>query len=105
MSVLKFPIIVLCGSTKYYELFDKTSLEYTLNGWIVLSIGSHRVSDKNLEISKEQFEMLGELHRRKIDMADLVYIINKDGYMGQGTRDEIEYAKSQNKKIEYLEPI
>ena len=105
MSASKFPIIVLCGSTRYYELFDQTSLEYTLNGWIVLSIGSHRISDKNLEISKEQFEMLGELHKRKIDMADLVYVINKDGYMGQGTRDEIEYAKSQNKKIEYLEPF
>jgi hypothetical protein len=49
--------------------------------------------------------MLEELHRRKIDMADLVYIINENGYMGQGTRDEIEYAKSQNKKIEYLKPI
>ena len=69
-SVHNFPIIVLCGSTRYYEQFDRISLEYTLNGWIVLSNGSHRTSDKNLEISKEQFEMLEEFHRRKIVMVD-----------------------------------
>ena len=38
-------------------------------------------------------------------MSDEVFVINKDGYIGESTRNEIEYAKKQGKKISYLEPI
>jgi hypothetical protein len=48
--------------------------------------------------------MLDELHKRKIDLADEVFIINKGGYIGESTRSEIEYAKAHNKVITYLEP-
>lgn len=96
-------IVVLCGSTTFIDLFDKMSLEYTLKGWIVLSIGSHKFCDKNLKEVADKKEMLGELHFRKIDKADLVYVINKDGYIGDSTRSEIEYAIEHDKNIEYME--
>ncbi len=50
-------------------------------------------------------EMLDDMHKRKIDMADSIYVINVGGYIGDSTRSEIEYAKEQNKVIEYLEPV
>jgi hypothetical protein len=48
--------------------------------------------------------MLDDMHKRKIDMADSIFVINVGGYIGDSTRSEIEYAKAHGKTIEYLEP-
>lgn len=50
-------------------------------------------------------EMLDDMHKRKIDMADSIYVINVGGYIGESTRSEIEYTRLHGKGIEYLEPI
>ena len=47
--------------------------------------------------------MLDDMHKRKIDMADEIFVINKGGYIGESTRSEIEYAKSIGKPVRYLE--
>lgn len=47
--------------------------------------------------------MLDDMHRRKIDMADEIYVINVDGYIGSSTRSEIEYAIITGKPVRYLE--
>ena len=49
------------------------------------------------------FGMLDDMHRRKIDMADYIYVINVGGYIGESTRAEIEYAKMYDKEVKYLE--
>lgn len=49
-------------------------------------------------------DILDQLHFRKIDLCDEVYVINKDGYIGESTTNEINYAKKLNKPIYYLEP-
>ena len=48
-------------------------------------------------------EMLDDMHLRKIDLADEIYVINVDGYIGESTRREIAYAEKSGKKINYLE--
>ena len=48
-------------------------------------------------------EMLDDMHKRKIDLADEIFVINVGGYIGESTKSEIEYAKSMGKKINYLE--
>ena len=45
------------------------------------------------------------MHKRKIDMADEIFVINVDGYIGESTKSEIEYAKAVGKNISYLENI
>lgn len=100
----EFPkIICLCGSTRFYHLFDEMNYKFTLEGKIVLNIGCNTKSDKGLMITEKQKEMLDELHKRKIELSDEVFIINKDGYIGESTRSEIDYAKSLNIPIIYLE--
>ena len=47
--------------------------------------------------------MLDDMHKRKIDMADEIYVINVGGYVGESTRSEIEYAKANGKTVGYLE--
>ena len=47
--------------------------------------------------------MLDDMHKRKIDMADEIFVINVGGYIGSSTRSEIEYAQATGKKVNYLE--
>lgn len=48
-------------------------------------------------------KMLDKMHKRKIDMADAIYVINVGGYIGESTRSEIEYAIRNGKEVRYLE--
>lgn len=102
-------IVCLCGSTKFIDEYDNQMLRFTLDGKIVLTIGTHRNSDENLarkyaDNFENKKEMLDELHKRKIDLADRVFVINIGGYVGSSTRSEIAYAVKAGKPIEYLEP-
>ena len=47
--------------------------------------------------------MLIDMHKQRIDMCDEIFVINKDGYIGENTLSEIEYARSKGKLISYLE--
>jgi hypothetical protein len=103
-------IVCLCGSTRFSEAFQKANLNETLSGNIVLTIGCDMKSDNELfeGMSPESLEKikadLDELHLRKIDLADEVLILNVDGYIGQSTRRELDYAITHGKKIRFLEP-
>ncbi len=106
----KYPVITLCGSTRFKNEFMEVQKKLTLEGNIVISVGlfghsgDQEVWDGMDEgtLSKTK-EMLDDMHKRKIDMADSIYVINVGGYIGDSTRSEIEYAEKHDKKIEYLE--
>ena len=100
----KYKVITLCGSTRFKDAFIEVQKRLTLEGNIVLSVGlfGHFGDD---EVWKKGIkEMLDDMHKRKIDMADEIFIINVGGYIGSSTRSEIEYAKENGKPIIYLEP-
>ncbi len=103
MSTHRPKIVCLCGSTSFIHAFEQANLEETLKGNIVLSIGSHRRTDRELGLTEEQKEKLDALHLKKIDMADEVIILNVNGYIGSSTKKEVEYAKSLGKTIKFLE--
>lgn len=98
-------IVCLCGSTRFKQAFETAALEETLAGNIVLSVGSMTQSDEELKerITPGIKLALDVLHKRKIDLADEVLVLNVGGYIGESTRSEIEYAKGQFKSIRYLE--
>lgn len=98
-------IVVLCGSTRFIDTWAKLSYELTLAGKIVLTIGCDTKSDEGLCLTLEQKSMLDELHKRKIDLADYVFVINVDGYIGESTRSEIDYAHRLKKPVYYLESV
>jgi hypothetical protein len=103
------PIIVyLCGSTRFYEAFMQANYEETMAGRIVLSVGffMHRAEtahNQGLGCTPEQKTALDELHKRKIDLADEIFVLNVGQYIGDSTRSEINYAGKHGKKIRYLE--
>lgn len=77
----------------------------TLAGNIVISVGLFGHSGDEEVWTEGTKEMLDNMHKRKIDMADSIYVINVGGYIGESTRSEIAYAIKNGKKVEYLEPI
>ena len=99
-----YKIITLCGSTKFKDLFLQKQQELTLENNIVIIPGVFAHSD-NIPITDEQKEELDKIHKQKISMSDAIYVINKDGYIGDSTKSEIEFAKKHHKEIYYLEDI
>ena len=105
----KYKVITLCGSTRFKDEFIEAQKKLTIEGNIVISVGlfghcgDSEVWDGMDEgtLSKTK-EMLDDMHKRKIDMADEIYVINKDGYIGESTKSEIEYARLNNKAVHYL---
>ena len=96
----QYKIITLCGSSKFKEDFLREQKKLTLEGNIVLSVAFF---DGDIILSEEQKEMIGDMHKRKIDLSDEIFVINKDGYIGSNTKSEIDYAIKTNKIIKYLE--
>lgn len=106
---MKPKIVCLCGSTRFWREFQKASLRETLDGKIVLSIGAASGTDDDHfgNLPREEYDrvkkMLDELHMRKIDLADEVLILNVGGYIGQSTRNELDYALVHGKPVRFLE--
>lgn len=100
----KYKVITLCGSTKFKEDFLRVQKQLTLEGNVVISVGMFGHSGDNEVFADGVKEMLDDIHKQKIDMADEIFVINKNGYIGKSALGEIEYAKKHNKKINYLEP-
>lgn len=98
----KYPVITLCGSTRFKEQFLEVQKRLTLAGNIVISVGLFGHSGDDEVWTEGTKEMLDDMHKRKIDMADSIYVINVDGYIGSSTRSEIDYAQLQGKEIQYL---
>ena len=101
----KYPVITLCGSTRFKEQFLEAQKRLTLEGNIVISVGLFGHSGDDEVWTEGTKEMLDDMHKRKIDMADAIYVINVGGYIGSSTRSEIEYAREQGKTIFYLEKV
>ena len=99
----KYPVITLCGSTRFKEQYLEAQKRLTLAGNIVISVGLFGHSGDDEVWTEGTKEMLDDMHKRKIDMADSIYVINPGGYIGQSTRSEIKYAKANGKQVNYLE--
>lgn len=104
-------VTVLCGSTRFYDAFQEANYDLTMAGRIVLSVGfyPHAKAEhghgEGVGHDSAEKVALDELHKRKIDLADEVYVLNVGGYIGESTRGEIDYAESLGRPIRYLEPL
>jgi len=94
-------VITLCGSTKFKGLFEETNKRLTLAGHVVFSVGCFIHSGDT--VTEDQKKLLDEVHKRKIDLSDAIFVLNKDGYIGASTKSEIKYAKEKGKEVLYLE--
>ncbi|MDX2633168.1 hypothetical protein PV381_42565 [Streptomyces scabiei] len=102
------PIVALCGSTRHWDALAEANLYETAAGRIVLAPGCNMKQPHPLWEDPDRADrlkqQLDELHRRKIDLADEILIVNPGGYIGESTRSEIDYARSLGKPIRYTHP-
>ena len=101
----KYKVITLCGSTRIKDAFMEAQKQLTLEGNIVISVGLFGHSGDDEVWTEGTKEMLDDMHKRKNDMADEIFVINVGGYIGASTRSEIEYAKATGKPVNYLEGL
>ncbi len=104
-------VVCLCGSTRFSKAFQLANLNETLKGNAVFTIGCDTKGDDELfnDMSQEDMaelkERLDVLHFRKIDMSDVVFILNVGGYIGKSTQRELDYARALGKEIRFLEEV
>lgn len=94
-------VVTICGSARFEDDMIKIARDLEFEkGYCVLQciygVDVHSITQK-------QFEKMEDAHYKKIDISDAVFIVNKNGYIGESTRNEINYAKKLGKEIIYLE--
>ena len=97
---VRHPVITICGSTRFKEELIRAVGELTHAGWLVFPVG---VTEKSRVITPEIKTMLNDIHQQKIRMSEAVYVVNKDGYIGKSTSEEIRYAKLWKRTVYYME--
>lgn len=97
------PIVCLCGSTKFKEEFMTVARQLTLRGFIVVM--PHVWCHSGDSVSIAEKTKLDDLHKAKIKMADKIFVINPNDYIGESTKSEIEYAENLGKTIWYYNQI
>ena len=96
-------VVTICGSMRFAHQMQETAriLEATQRYCVVQCV----YNPKKRKETWEENNNLTEAHFKKIDIADAVYVMNIGGYIGEATKEEIEYAKKQGKEIIYHEPL
>ena len=103
MKYKDIKVITMCGSMRFSKEMMKISEELELKeGYAVIQC-VYNVNNQKYE--GFDAELLDKIHRKKIDISDAIYVVNVNGYIGNSTRSEIEYAKSLGKEILSLEPL
>lgn len=99
-------IVCLCGSTRFTDIMLVKQWELTKQGKIVLSwcaLPNSYFKGPHVGDAEGVKDIVDEVHKRKIDLCDYVFVLNVHGYIGQSTQSEIEYAEKLGKRIIYLE--
>ncbi len=92
-------IVTICGSLEFKNEMLVEAEKLALTGACVFTPIFPVI--ENIKISDFQLQNLKKEHFKKIELSDSILVINKDNYIGESTKLEIEYAKSLNKEIIY----
>ena len=91
-------IVCLCGSARFVQEMRAANLELTLAGAIVLA-----PAEAAGQFTDEQKAALGAVHRRKIDLADRILVVNPGGYIGESAAGEFAYARAAGKPVGFTD--
>lgn len=97
---VQHPVITICGSTRFKDEIITAVGELTHAGWLVFPIG---ITEESRVVDDQVKVLLNDIHQQKIRMSSAIYVVNKDGYIGESTANEIRYAQLWNRAIYYME--
>ena len=95
-------VVTICGSTRFKDEIMAAAKELTLQNHIVLAPFVFHHADEE-DMSTELKIRLDNLHKEKINMSDAIFVVNKDGYIGESTYGEIDWAQRMKKEVYFLE--
>lgn len=99
-------VVTLCGSSRFRDQINEANRRLTLAGYLVLSLGlfghDGDLDAESVVIGHPVKDLLDELHKRKIDMSNFIYVVDVDGYVGDSTRSEIAYAELNHKPVHLM---
>ncbi len=105
----KYPIVCLCGSTRFEKETKELAEQLTYDGHIILMVNcwsrKDALHDPKNKADEKVKAMLDDIHKEKIRMSDWVLVVNINGYWGKSTQSEIDYAKKIGKPVKFLEAI
>ena len=94
-------IVTICGSTRFKKEIEAVAHDLTLQGHIVLAPHVfHHMEDE--EMPMELKIRLDNLHKEKINMSDAIFVVNVNGYIGESTYGEIDWANRMKKEVFFL---
>lgn len=96
----EFPIITLCGSVRFADKIEEVHRELTKDGYLVFTVVPLK---PNEEATPEELELWARIHRGKIAISDAICVVNVDGYIGESTQSEIEFAEMMQVPVNYVE--
>lgn len=94
-------IVTICGSTRFKDEISAVARDLTLQGHIVLAPCIFIHAD-NEQLTTEEKIRLDNLHKEKINLSDAIFVVNVDGYIGESTYGEIDWANRMKKQIFFL---
>lgn len=105
---MKPKVITICGSSRFIEVMAICAwLLERDEGAIALSL--HLIprwypgcTSHHLAEAEGVAGSMDELHLRKIDLSDEVFVVDWDKYVGESTKREIEYAKGLERPIRWF---
>lgn len=98
-------IITVCGSMRFIKDMMDISVKLELEGnCLLMPIYSPTRSSKK-DFTEEEAEMLDKMHKERIKIADAILVVDVEGYIGESTKNEIEFAKSLGKEILYYSSL
>lgn len=94
-------VITVCGSMKFINEMMAIAMKTELEGnCVLMPIYSTSKSSKD-DFTEEEALMLDKMHRERIALSDAILVVNVNNYIGNSTKNEIEFAKSLDKEIIY----
>ena len=96
-----YSTICLIGSTKFEELFRKLEVQLSIEGYLVFSPLVYNQSGNNPECGEEVKQILDHEAELKINKSDIVFVVDKDGYIGNSTKKQLDHAILLNKPVLY----
>lgn len=96
----RYKVIALCGSSKFKDEILQEQVRLTLKGNVVIA---PTMFDQTKDLCQVEKLALQLLNYQKIEMADELFVINKNGYIEESTRLEIQYAINLKKPVTYME--
>ena len=93
-------IITVCGGYKFKKEMMAITEKMALKENCMLT--PIELTKPNKEAyTEDEALILDKMHKEKIKLSDAILVVNVNGYIGNSTNSEIEYAKSLDKEILY----